>query len=42
MHLADVGCLCCRLAKFAEIFADEVQVLEESEQCWPQAPNLQY
>jgi len=30
------------LDSFISIFSEEVQVLEESEQCWPQAPPLQY
>merc|ERR1711988_812678 len=30
------------LDSFAKIFSSEVQVLETSEQCWPQAPPLQY
>lgn len=30
------------LDSFTEIFAEEVQVLEESEQSWPQPPPLQY
>lgn len=30
------------LANFIDIYSEEVQVLEESERCWPQAPPLQY
>merc|ERR1712010_299096 len=30
------------LSNFTSLFSEEVQVLEESELCWPQAPSLQY